>query len=67
MNIRVNRLTTIQRDLMYEKRDQQMLNFANLATILNCTETHVLSAQLGKEIPNEVYLGVINWLEGKRI
>ncbi|OMD85670.1 MULTISPECIES: hypothetical protein [Paenibacillus] len=60
------KLTVEQKEALYRKRQIERLNFAELAAKLNCTRVQMVSAQMGNNLPDEVYRAVTDWIgEGK--
>ncbi|ASA22018.1 hypothetical protein [Paenibacillus donghaensis] len=60
------KLTAEQQESFYRKRQIERLNFVELAAKLNCTRVQMVSAQMGNNLPDEVYEAVTDWIgEGK--
>lgn len=60
------KLTVEQKEALYRKRQIERLNLAELAAILNCTRVQMVSAQMGNNLPDEVYSAVTDWIgEGR--
>ncbi|ETT46221.1 hypothetical protein BSK66_31625 [Paenibacillus odorifer] len=60
------KLTIKQKEALYRKRQIERLNFSELAAKLNCTRVQMVSAQMGNNLPYDVYEAVTNWIkEGK--
>lgn len=57
-------LTEKQRDKMYFKRGTYMIKFDDMAAILNSKKEHVVAAEMGKEIPDDVHYAIIQWIGG---
>jgi len=56
------KLNEKQRDMMFNIRRNFSMNFDELASVLNCTKEHMVDAQIGKEIPEDVHKSVIGWM-----
>jgi hypothetical protein len=56
-------LTFEQRELMYQKRREGVLDFDNLSAILNTKKEYMVQAQIGKSVPSEVANALIAWME----
>jgi ribosome-binding protein aMBF1 (putative translation factor) len=59
----MNKLTEDYIDKMWSRRKQYRINMPELAEMLNCKHEHIVSVQMGKSVPDEVYNAVKNWLE----
>ena len=51
-----------QRQLFYDKRHKEFLNFEETAAVLNCNKEQMVAAQIGSDIPDEVYKAVTQWI-----
>jgi hypothetical protein len=60
------KMTKLQRDKLYAKRDKHLLLLGELAAVLNVSAGQLIDAQMGNVITDEVYNAVINWLEGDK-
>ncbi|GGF73139.1 hypothetical protein GCM10010912_17920 [Paenibacillus albidus] len=56
------RLISDMQEEMYRKRKRERLNFEELAAKLNCTRVQMVSAQMGNNLPDEVYEAVTGWI-----
>ena len=56
-------LNSEQRERLYQKRGRLRIDFGNLAEILNTKKDHMVQAQIGLPIPDEVADAVITWME----
>ncbi|WP_340398005.1 hypothetical protein NST50_14005 [Paenibacillus sp. FSL E2-0202] len=57
------KLTPEQRETIYRKKERERLSSAELAAKLNCTRVQMVSAQMGNNLPYDVYEAVTNWIE----
>lgn len=51
-------------DKLWSKRKQYLINLPELAVMLNCKHEHMVQAQMGKPVPDDVYKAVVDWLQG---
>lgn len=58
-------LSEEKRDRMYSKRHAELINMPELAVKLNCKHEHIVAAQIGKMIPDDVYEAVVQWIGGE--
>lgn len=51
-------------DKLWSKRKQYLINLPELAIMLNCKHEHMVRAQMGKPVPEDVHRSVVDWLQG---
>jgi hypothetical protein len=56
------KLTAEQKEAFYRKKERERLSSAELASKLNCTRVQMVSAQMGNNLPDEVYRAVTEWI-----
>lgn len=56
------KLNEEQKEAFYRKRQIERLNFEGVAAKLNCTRVQMVSAQMGNNLPDEVYRAVTDWI-----
>jgi hypothetical protein len=57
------KLNNEQINKLWSKRKFYLINLHELATMLNCRHEHIANAQIGKDVPSDVYNAVVDWIE----